>query len=79
MPEGERRHMDRLLVGLGTIGTGDPEPVARVTDKNPVVTVPKASNERHPRANFVAADLELDTDGIAAIDAVERAVELLPE
>lgn len=41
--------------------------------------IPKASSERHLRANLDAIDIELDDEDIAAIDAVEREVELYPE
>ena len=53
--------------------------IAWATAKGPVVTIPKASSERHLRANLAAADLELDPDEIATIDAVERETELFPE
>jgi len=44
-----------------------------------VVTIPKASSETHLRANFEAADLELDDADIARIEGVEETVELYPE
>lgn len=53
--------------------------IAWATAKEPVATIPKASSERHLRANLAAADLELDPGEIAAIDAVERETELFPE
>ena len=53
--------------------------IAWATAKEPVVTIPKASSERHLRANLAAADLELAPDEVAAIDAVERETELFPE
>ncbi|WP_128905457.1 aldo/keto reductase [Halorubrum amylolyticum] len=53
--------------------------IAWATAKDPVVTIPKASSERHLRANLAAADLDLTPDEIAAIDAVEREAELFPE
>ncbi|EMA64717.1 aldo/keto reductase [Halorubrum lipolyticum] len=53
--------------------------IAWATAKEPVVTIPKASSERHLRANLAAADLDLTPDEIAAIDAVERETELFPE
>ncbi|WP_435075391.1 aldo/keto reductase [Halorubrum sp. HHNYT27] len=53
--------------------------IAWATAKEPVVTIPKASSERHLRANLAAADLELTADETAAIDAVEREEELFPE
>ena len=53
--------------------------IAWATAKEPVVTIPKASSERHLRANLAAAELELTAEEIAAIDAVEREEELFPE
>ena len=53
--------------------------IAWATAKDPVVTIPKASSERHLRANLAAADLDLTPDEIAAIDAVGREEELFPE
>ncbi|WP_280587970.1 aldo/keto reductase [Halorubrum sp. Boch-26] len=53
--------------------------IAWATAKDPVVTIPKASSEDHLRANFAAAELELTSAEIAAIDAVERETELFPE
>ena len=53
--------------------------IAWATAKEPVVTIPKASSERHLRANLAAADLELAPDEAAAIDAIERETELFPE
>ena len=53
--------------------------IAWATAKDPVVTIPKASSERHLRANLAAADLALTPDETAAIDAVEREQELFPE
>jgi 2,5-diketo-D-gluconate reductase B len=53
--------------------------IAWATAKDPVVTIPKASSERHLRANLAAADLTLTSNEIAAIDAVEREEELFPE
>jgi 2,5-diketo-D-gluconate reductase B len=53
--------------------------IAWATSKDPVVTIPKASSERHLRANLAAADLDLAPDEIAAIDAVDREEELFPE
>lgn len=44
-----------------------------------VCVIPKASSERHLRANFEAVDLSLDDEDVAAIDAVEREIELYPE
>mgnify|MGYP000392145601 CR=1 FL=1 len=53
--------------------------IAWATAKEPVVAIPKASSERHLRANLAAADVELTDEEIAAIDAVEREEELFPE
>ena len=53
--------------------------IAWATAKEPVVAIPKASSERHLRANLAAADLDLTPEEIAAIDAVEREEELFPE
>ncbi|GAA0527007.1 aldo/keto reductase [Halorubrum aquaticum] len=53
--------------------------IAWATAKEPVVTIPKASTERHLRANLAAAEIELDPEEIAAIDAVDREEELYPE
>lgn len=53
--------------------------IAWATAKEPVVTIPKASSERHLRANLAAADLELSPAETAAIDAIEREEELFPE
>jgi len=53
--------------------------IAWATAKEPVVTIPKASSERHLRANLAAAGLELAPEEVAAIDAVERETELFPE
>ncbi|RAW46912.1 aldo/keto reductase [Halorubrum sp. 48-1-W] len=53
--------------------------IAWAVAKDPVVTIPKASSERHLRANLAAADLALGPDEVAAIDAIEREEELYPE
>jgi 2,5-diketo-D-gluconate reductase B len=53
--------------------------IAWATAKDPVVAIPKASSERHLRANLAAAELELTAEETAAIDAVEREEELFPE
>ncbi|KTG30258.1 aldo/keto reductase [Haloferax profundi] len=44
-----------------------------------VCIIPKASSERHLRANLEAVTIDLDDEDIAAIDSVEREVELYPE
>ncbi|KAB1198290.1 MULTISPECIES: aldo/keto reductase [Haloferax] len=44
-----------------------------------VRVIPKASSEKHLRANFEAVDVHLDDEDIAAIDAVDREIELYPE
>ncbi|ADE04922.1 aldo/keto reductase [Haloferax volcanii] len=41
--------------------------------------IPKASSERHLRANLDAVSLELDAADVAAIDSIESEVELFPE
>ncbi|AZQ14738.1 aldo/keto reductase [Halorubrum sp. PV6] len=53
--------------------------IAWATAKDPVVTIPKASSERHLRANLAAAEIDLTPEEVAAIDAVDREVELFPE
>ena len=53
--------------------------IAWATAKEPVVTIPKASSERHLRANLAAASIELTDGEMGAIDAVEREKELFPE
>ncbi|MFW6317607.1 MAG: aldo/keto reductase, partial [Halorubrum sp.] len=53
--------------------------IAWATAKEPVVTIPKASSERHLRANLAAADLDLAPEEVAAIDAADREEELFPE
>ncbi len=53
--------------------------IAWATAKEPVVAIPKASSERHLRANLAASSLELTDEEIASIDAVERKEELFPE
>ena len=44
-----------------------------------VCVIPKASSERHLRANLEAVDVQLDDEDVAAIDAVDREIELYPE
>ncbi|MFC6726553.1 aldo/keto reductase, partial [Halobium palmae] len=44
-----------------------------------VVTVPKASSRAHLEANLAAADLDLDGEDVAAIEAIGREEELYPE
>lgn len=53
--------------------------IAWLTDKAGVVTIPKASSERHLRANLAAADLALDPEDRDRIDGIEREEELFPE
>ena len=53
--------------------------IAWATAKEPVVAIPKASSERHLRANLAASSLELTDEEVASIDAVERKKELFPE
>jgi 2,5-diketo-D-gluconate reductase B len=44
-----------------------------------VVVIPKASSRTHLAANLEAAELELDEEDVARIDAIEREEELFPE
>jgi 2,5-diketo-D-gluconate reductase B len=44
-----------------------------------LAVVPKASSREHLRANLAAADLALDEDDVARIDAIDREEELYPE
>lgn len=53
--------------------------IAWLTGKEGVVTIPKASSERHLRANLAAADLDLDPEDHERIDGIEREEELFPE
>lgn len=53
--------------------------IAWALAKEPVVVIPKASSERHLRANLAARNLVLDDDDLAAIDDVEREEQLFPE
>jgi 2,5-diketo-D-gluconate reductase B len=53
--------------------------LAWVLARDGVVAVPKASSERHLRANLEAADLRLADAEVARIDGIEREVELFPE
>ncbi|MFC6786376.1 aldo/keto reductase [Halobaculum halobium] len=53
--------------------------IAWLTDKAGVVTIPKASSERHLRANLAAADLDLDAEDRERIDGIDREEELFPE
>jgi 2,5-diketo-D-gluconate reductase B len=53
--------------------------IAWVTSYDPVVTIPKASSREHLAANLAAADLELDADDIARIEAIDREEELFPD
>jgi 2,5-diketo-D-gluconate reductase B len=53
--------------------------IAWAVNKDPVVTIPKASSERHIYANLDAAELNLTTAQIDAIDSIEREKELYPE
>ena len=50
--------------------------IAWAVNKDPVVTIPKASSERHIYANLDAAELNLTTAQIDAIDSIEREQEL---
>jgi len=53
--------------------------IAWLTDKEGVVTVPKASSEAHLRANLAAADLDLDPEDHERIDGIDHEEELFPE
>ena len=53
--------------------------IAWVTSYDNVVTIPKASSRDHLAANLAAADLDLDADAVARIEAIERDEELFPE
>jgi 2,5-diketo-D-gluconate reductase B len=53
--------------------------IAWLTAKERVVVIPKASSPAHLRANLEAADLELDAEDVARIDAIEEREELFPE
>lgn len=77
---GRVREIDTIVEIADAHGT-TPEAVtiAWVVAKEPVVTIPKASSERHIRANLAAPDLSLTTEEIDAIDSIEREKELYPE
>jgi 2,5-diketo-D-gluconate reductase B len=53
--------------------------LAWALSRDEVVTIPKASSERHLRSNLEAADLRLTDAEVERIDAVEREEELFPE
>ena len=77
---GRVREVDAVVeVAEARDATPEAVAIAWATAKEPVVTIPKASSERHLRANLAAAELELTAAEIAAIDAVEREQELFPE
>jgi 2,5-diketo-D-gluconate reductase B len=44
-----------------------------------IAVIPKASSRAHLAANLQAAELELDEEDVARIDAIEREEELFPE
>lgn len=77
---GRVREVD-AVVEIAERRDATPEAVslAWVRSKEPVVAVPKASSEAHLRANLAAAELHLEPEEVAAIDAVERELELYPE
>ncbi|WP_459882705.1 aldo/keto reductase [Halorubrum gandharaense] len=58
-----------------------PEAVALawVLAKDPVVAIPKASSRTHLEANLATTEIALSPTDVAAIDAVDREVELYPE
>jgi 2,5-diketo-D-gluconate reductase B len=53
--------------------------IAWLLAKDNVVTIPKASSQRHLAANLAATDLELDDADLAAIENVDRREELFPD
>jgi 2,5-diketo-D-gluconate reductase B len=53
--------------------------IAWATSYDNVVTIPKATSRVHLEANLAAADLTLDSEDVARIEAIEREVELFPE
>jgi 2,5-diketo-D-gluconate reductase B len=53
--------------------------LAWALSRDEVVTIPKASSERHLRSNLEAADLRLTDAEVGRIDDVEREEELFPE
>ncbi|MFC6754888.1 aldo/keto reductase, partial [Halorubrum tibetense] len=77
---GRVREVEPVVDAAATHDT-TPEAVALAwaLSKEPVVTIPKASSEPHLRANLAAADLVLDSEAVAAIDAIDRELELFPE
>jgi len=53
--------------------------LAWLTAKDNLVTIPKASSERHLRANREAAALQLDPEDHALIDGIDREDEIFPD
>ncbi|WP_394741283.1 aldo/keto reductase [Natronococcus roseus] len=53
--------------------------LAWLAAKEGVVSIPKASSREHLEANLEALELELESDELARIDAIERTEELFPE
>ncbi|MDG5817687.1 aldo/keto reductase [Natronococcus sp. A-GB7] len=53
--------------------------LAWLAAKDGVVPIPKASSREHLEANLEALELELESDELERIDAVERTEELFPE
>ncbi|WP_101295014.1 aldo/keto reductase [Halegenticoccus soli] len=53
--------------------------LAWLLGKENVVVIPKASGEAHLRANLTARELELDDGDAAAIESIDREVELFPD
>ncbi|SDJ39038.1 aldo/keto reductase [Natronorubrum texcoconense] len=53
--------------------------IAWLVAKEGVVTIPKASSRSHLAANLEAVELELESEDIGRIDALEREEELFPE
>jgi 2,5-diketo-D-gluconate reductase B len=70
-----------VLVELAAKHDTTPEAVslAWAIDAPNAVAIPKASSREHLAANLEAADLALDAEDVARIDALERREELFPE
>ena len=77
---GQVRDVDAVVAVAERHGT-TPEAVAIawVLSKEPVVAIPKGSSRAHLEANLAAREVTLSAEDVAAIDAVEREVELYPE
>ncbi|TYL40230.1 aldehyde oxidoreductase [Natronococcus pandeyae] len=53
--------------------------LAWLAAKDGVVTIPKSSSREHLEANLEALELDLESDELERIDAIERTEELFPE